>query len=237
MRMKRLIKKHFERGNVCVVGLRGRGKDMLFANVSQRRKLPYVSNVDYGGLYAPLDLSLLECGGNNYENFISGEINYYQYPYPKGTDIYISDVGVYFPSQYCNQLNNKYPEIPVFQALSRQLGGCNVHCNVQNLNRAWDKLREQSDDYILCRWCLPLFKARVIIQYITIYDSPDSCIARRKPFRPPLSLSGKMRDYITMQRMNYEAQYGSIKNRLLIYRNKSKYNTTIFEEMLKNGKK
>lgn len=86
----------FEAGNVCVCGLRGRGKDMLFANVIARRSAPYVSNTDYGGQrmrFAPRDF---DCGGNTYKNFISGEITPYVYPFPDSTDIYISDAGVYF---------------------------------------------------------------------------------------------------------------------------------------------
>jgi hypothetical protein len=48
MRFKKIIRM-FEDGNVCVTGLRGRGKDMLMSNVVVRRKKPYVSNVDYKG--------------------------------------------------------------------------------------------------------------------------------------------------------------------------------------------
>lgn len=43
----RNIKRMFEDGNVCVVGLRGRGKDMLFANIIARRRKEYISNTDY----------------------------------------------------------------------------------------------------------------------------------------------------------------------------------------------
>ena len=46
MNMRKIVKL-FEQGNVCVVGLRGCGKDMLFANVIARRRQPYVSNTDY----------------------------------------------------------------------------------------------------------------------------------------------------------------------------------------------
>ena len=68
--MKKIIKL-FRSGNVCVCGLRGRGKDMLIANVAVRRGLPYVSNVDYGGdcrSFVPMDYN---CGGNTYENFLN----------------------------------------------------------------------------------------------------------------------------------------------------------------------
>ena len=33
----------FKRGNVCVTGLRGTGKDLLMSNVVVRRKKPYIS--------------------------------------------------------------------------------------------------------------------------------------------------------------------------------------------------
>ena len=42
MNLKRLSKLYFESGNVCVDGLRGRGKDMLLANIIVRQKKPYM---------------------------------------------------------------------------------------------------------------------------------------------------------------------------------------------------
>lgn len=55
MRFKKMMK-HFEDGNVCVIGLRGRGKDMLQGNVIVRRKKPYISNTDYGEIFTPWSL-------------------------------------------------------------------------------------------------------------------------------------------------------------------------------------
>lgn len=125
----------FRDGNVCVTGLRGRGKDMLIANVVMRRKKPYVSNVDYGGKWYPFKPEDIDCGKNTYKEFISGDVNKYVYPYPDGTDIYVSDAGIYFPSQYCGELNKQYPYMATFQQISRHVGKCNFHSNTQNLNR------------------------------------------------------------------------------------------------------
>ena len=36
------------------------------------------------------------------------------HPYPDGTDIYLSDAGIYFPSQFCSELNREYPFMAVF---------------------------------------------------------------------------------------------------------------------------
>ena len=123
----------FNSGNVCVCGLRGRGKDLLMSNVVVRRNLPYVSNMDYGGEHYELVMQHFDCGGNTYQNFIDNKYIPYSFPYEDGTDIYISDAGVYFPSQYCSELNRHYGYFSTFMALSRHLGDSNLHFNVQML--------------------------------------------------------------------------------------------------------
>lgn len=235
MRMKKVIKL-FENGNVCVFGLRGKGKDMLLANVIMRRKLPYLSNMDYGGKFIPLDLETLDCGKNKYENFIEGKVKKYIFPYPDETDIYISDAGIYFPAQYCNELNKKYPHFATFQSLTRQLGLCNFHTNAQALNRVYDKIREQSDTYILCMNCKVLLKGKVVIQRIRTYDMYES--AERKV--PPLRLSAPLfnkeaKATIRTAKEKYKAEHGTIKTRWLFYINKSKYDTRYFKKLLASG--
>lgn len=246
----RKIIKEFESGNVCVVGLRGTGKDMLFANVVARRKQPYVSNTDYhckNSSFIKLRFDKLNVK-NNYKNFVSDDIVPYDYPYPQSADIYIADCGVYLPSQYCNELNKLYPEFSSFYALSRHIANNNVHFNVQNLNRVWDKLREQSDSYIMCNKC-KVFKGRLpiigrlfkglVFQTVTIYDKYQSCVDRVEPFKPAknkLLASKEMKAQV--ERGNEEAlrrykeTYGKVKRKLLIYRNKSEYDTRLFKGVL-----
>lgn len=243
MRLKKIINM-FRDGNVCVTGLRGRGKDMLIANVVLRRKhkrkpLPYVSNVDYGAEFYPLELEKLDCGKNSYVDFLEGSVKFYEYPYPDGTDIYISDAGVYFPSQYCNELNKQFKYFPTFMALTRHLGASNVHFNVQNLNRVWDKIREQSDQYIMCMGCVYIPFINLVFQKVRIYDKYQSCVDRVPPFRIniPLVGSGKTRYEVRMRKQEFACAYGEIKSGILVYRNKSKYNTRIFKEILANGAK
>lgn len=235
MRFKKIIKL-FEDGNVCVCGLRGRGKDMLMANVVVRRNLTYVSNIDYGGKFEQFEYDKLDCGKNTYKHFITGEVNKYIYPYPDNTDVYLSDAGIYFPSQYCSELNRYYPHMAVFQAISRHVGLCNFHFNAQNLNRVWDKIREQSDMYILCRRCIYLFG--FVIQSVTIYDRYQSAVDRQKPLVLPLPLfaNKEMKLQKKMERARFEAQHGEIHNRFLFYRNKSHYDTRRFKQILADGK-
>ena len=234
MNLKKIIKL-FKDGNCIVYGLRGSGKDMLTSNVVVRRKLPYVSNVDYGADFLPLELDKLDCGKNTYLDFINHTIKPYSFPYVHGTDIYISDGGVYFPAQYVSDLNKRFAFFPTFFALSRHLGLCNVHVNVQSLNRVWDKIREQSDTYILCRKCIVLFH-KIVFQWVTVYDFYDSAVMKRPAFslRPKLLSSKEEKENIRMQKVLYDCNYGHIRPMFLCYFNKSSYDTRIFKSML-NG--
>lgn len=225
----------FEDGNVCVCGLRGRGKDMLMSNVAVRRGLPYVSNVNYGGHHHGYIPKMFDCGGNTYKDFLEYKVKRYIFPFPDHTDLYISDAGVYFPSQYTNELNKHYGYMANFMALSRHLGQCNVHINVQNLNRCYDKIREQSDYYVMCNRCIVLF-GKWVLQRVTIYELYEAAVKRVPPFR--LSKPWLNPDRIfqwKIQKQNYMIAHGNITSRWLIYRHKSNYNTRIFKEVLANG--
>lgn len=231
------IVKQFDYGSCCVTGMRGSGKDMLVSNVVARRDLPYVSNVEYKYSskcyeFYPFEYDKINVN-NRFENFVSGKVNNYIYPYPDGTDIYISDVGVYLPSQYCNELNKVYPSLPVFVALSRHLGLSNMHFNVQNLNRAWDKIREMSETYYYCRSCKVLF-GKIVIQKITEYDKAQSCQDRVKPCKisVPLFANRQTKEQIKMYREKFFNQYGKVKNHILVYVNKSSYDTRHFKKVL-----
>lgn len=231
--MRKVIKL-FRSGNVSVCGLRGSGKDMLFSNVVARRKEPYISNTNYGGYWIKFNPDQLN-PRNTWKDFMNDTLTRYSYPFGDGMDFYIADGGVYMPSQDQGQLCKDFPHIPVFMALSRHLGDCNVHYNVQNLNRMWDKIREQSDTYIRCIKCKVLFR-KLVIQKIIVYEKYEAAVNRVPPFRlrRPLFSPARIQQY-QIQKSNYEIQHGSVKARTLIYFNRSKYNTRIFKEMLENA--
>lgn len=236
MSLRKIIKL-FDKGNVMVCGLRGDGKDMLMSNVVQRRKKPYISNADYGGVRFPFNPKEFDCAQNTYREFIDGDLYPYVYPYPDGTDIYISDAGVYFPAQYCSELNRDYGFFSSFVALSRHLGECNIHMNAQALNRIWDKFREQSDQYIMCKSC-KVFFGKIVFQRVIIYEKYESALGHVPPFplRKPL-LNPDRRFQWKMQKANYLITHGKIEPHTLIYFHKSNYDTRVFKEMLKNGTK
>lgn len=232
MRFKKIIRM-FETGNVCITGLRGTGKDLLMGNVIARRNEEYISNLFYCGGYNKLNLLDWDIN-NTYTNFISGDVNKYVAPH-LNKDIYISDAGVYFPSQYCNKLNNQYEGFVYYQALSRQVSHNNIHINVQNLNRCWDKIREQSDLYIRCNKCIYIPKIDIVIQLITIYELYNTCLQRmREPkIRLPLFANKEMKMHYKMYLDQFRNTHGKIQDCILIYKNKSKHDTYYFEKLLR----
>lgn len=234
----RKISKLFNQGSVCVTGEKGSGKDMLTANVIIARNAPYASNFNYTGgkNYYPLKYEDIDIKAT-YKNLIAGTVPKYVYPYPENSDIYISDAGIYFPSQYCNELNRDYRSLPLFMALSRQLGkGTRVHINTQNLNRLYDKIREQSDTYIRCNWCKVIF-GKIVIQRITVYERADACQNRIKPCRytMPLMSNREVKQRARIYLDDFENRNGAIKSYLLIYLNKSTYDTYYFKKLFEEG--
>lgn len=225
------VKRCFYEGNVVVCGMRGRGKDVLFSLVTNSSKAKYISNVDYTGdnRYLNFKVDDINVGGNTFVNFITGNILPYTYPYEDGIDYFISDAGVYFPSQEFSKLGKSFPSVPVFQALSRHLGDCNFHCNVQNLNRLWDKIREQADTYILCTKCKVLFGKFVSLKAY-VYDKYQSCVDRVKPMKKRWGRLGKL------EFDKFTANYGIIKRVKIIGILRYDYDSRRFKKILEIGK-
>lgn len=228
----------FESGGVSVFGTMGSGKDVLTGNVIARRNQPYISNMDYGGERIPLDFKELSFGGNTYKEFISGKVKYYKWPHRDKIDVYLSDSGILLPAQYSNQLDKEFPFLTVTPALIRQIADGRFHTNTQALARTWNKFREQSDIYILCKWiCKPLIQHfGIVLQHVYIYERYDSAEKKVPPF--PLSkpiFNADRRFQWEMQYTNYLISHGKIESGLLLYRNKSKHNSRYFKELMENG--
>ena len=230
---KRFFLSLFKRGNVIVTGLRGTGKDMAFCIAINSAKKNYISNVEYTNPKKrfkcfPFDANVWKIGGNEYKNFADNRVKKFVYPYPDGLDYYISDAGVYFPAQYSTELVQRYGGAPLFQALSRHLGDANVHCNVQNLNRLWDKIREQSDLYVCMKGCKVFFRRYCFLRGM-VYETADACEKRLVPPRFGLGKEGRNR------RVMFETTNGRIRSFWFFSRVPYKYDDRRFKRMLEQG--
>lgn len=223
----------FNNHSCSVIGAKGSGKDVLTGNVIARRKKPYCSNCNYGYDYYPFDYNKV-VPDVSFCDIVSNNVKPYKYPFPDGTDIYLSDCGILFPSQYCNELNKMYPSLSTFMAISRHLGDCRVHTNTQHLSRTYDKIREQSDIYILCEWLIkPLIKFGIVVQSVIIYDKYESALNKVRPCRvrsrPLNSCEANATTDVYID--NFYNQHGRVKRGLLIYFNKSKHNSRFFRDL------
>lgn len=239
-RNRKFIVRCFCKGNVVVTGHKGRGKDLLFSFVTnyrwRKKKEKYISNVDYSGGkgYSEFDFKYMDLGGNSFENFLNNSLVPYEYRYKEGRDFYIADAGVYLPSTYHDKLVKKYGEVPLFYAIQRHLADSNTHVNIQNLNRLWDKLREQADYYIDCLSARVLF-GKIVIQQVCVYDTYESALQRLRPMKIPrgLIMRDKTAKALSAQR---DADRGLIKRMTIVSMLPRKhYDTRYFKEILKRG--
>lgn len=222
----------FKQGNVLVSGMRGRGKDFAFCVVVNARKRNYISNVQYSSpkkKYQRFDFEpkVWALAGNTYDDLVSGSPRKYVYPYPDEVDYYISDAAIYFPATYHNELAKKYKGAPMFQALSRHLGDCNVHCNTQVQTQLWDKMRTQSDIYVVMQGCRHIFGKLFYLKSF-VYSLCESADMQIKPPRFGLGKKASEAKY------NFEIAHGSIKKIGFFCRLPYRYDSRRFKRILEN---
>lgn len=220
---KTFIIKCFKKGNMIVFGNKGKGKDLVFQKVIKwRKKESYLSNLDYGYKYENISLKAIDIN-NSYHDFINEKIKLAEKQNYEDKDIYISDCGVYLPSQHDSSLHKQYGSFPIFYALSRHLYHNNVHTNVQNIEREWKALREIGDGFIWCRKTIKVLG--YLITFCVYYDKYQSAVSKLLPMKKPKLMEGRS---VYEQ---YKATNGEIKKFFIINRIKTnKYDTRAFHE-------
>lgn len=225
---KARIKSAFIEGSVMVSGRKRFGKDILFQTMINARKESYFANIDYGGDYTHIDMKELLLGENTYVNFINGNVKKIDKNESlEKRDIYISDGGIYLPSQADSLLHKIYPSLPITYALSGHLYDNGIHVNTQRLDRVWKALREQADYFVLMRKrCLklPFF----IVLFTTEYTKYDSALQELAPMKSTL-----FNKYSKAEKELYKAKHGFIKDGLIIVpKHTLKYDTRAFHKVI-----
>lgn len=219
----------FKSGNCIVYGKKGHGKDLLFnAVINARNELAY-SNIQFNrDLVQIKSIKDFNVEPNTFLNMIENDVKIIPKTIKEGTDMYISDGGIYLPSQYQGILVKKYPSLPIFYALSRHLAEMSIHINAQALNRIWDKLREQADTYFRCvRSYKTLFRKSIITEII-IYDTYDSALAALQPYESRIFKSNEEKAEL----LKFKAKNGNIERVYIKQKIKScKYDTRHFHSV------
>lgn len=225
---KKRIKNAFVSGSVMTSGRKRFGKDVLHQAVINWRKETYFANINYGGDYHHIEMKDLLLGDNDYKSFIDGKVTQCdKINKLEGHDIYISDGGVYLPSQMDSYLHKIYPSFPITYALSGHMYNNGIHVNTQRLDRVWKALREQADYFVRMRKrCLIL--PFIIVLFTTEYDKYESAVQELSPMKSTL-----FNKYSKAEKELYKAQHGFIKDGLLIVSKRSlHYDTRAFHKVI-----
>ena len=225
---KKRIKNAFVSGSCMVSGRKRFGKDILFQTMINARNETYFANIDYGGDYHHIEMKDLLLGDNDYKSFIDGKVTQCEkIDKLEGHDIYISDGGVYLPSQMDSYLHKIYPSFPITYALSGHMYNNGIHVNTQRLDRVWKALREQADYFVRMRKrCLKL--PFIIVLFTTEYDKYESAVQELSPMK-----STFFNKYSKAEKELYKAQHGFIKDGLIIVSKRSlHYDTRAFHKVI-----
>ena len=221
------LAEQFRRCNVAVFGKKGTGKDLLFAHAIYLRRENHYANIPYDERTEVIPLKSIGVGGNDYMSILENNIQKIERGFVTGQDVYLSDAGTFFPSQYNEKLDKLYAGVPIFMALSRQLYQLNVHFNVQELSRVWNKIREQADCYIR------VLKSRFNGAYVFIDTiSYQQYNTAEKGVLPPLEPSDKAerRELEEFTARNGEVVYRTFR----MHRKEIKYDTYYFAKVFFN---
>lgn len=232
MNYKFLIKQ-FDRFNIIVFGKKGTGKDLFFQSIIAKRKKPYYSNITYGyDQLKNISVGDISVAPNTFDNSL--ENNFVKVPvvFEEKVDFFISDGGIYLPSQYDSSIDKKYPSMFIFYVLIRHLYNSNIHINYNgSITRLYKKLREQADGYIKMRRSIRIFGYMIMLG--THYDKYESAEQSLLPLKVAM-----LNKYSKAEALLYNAQNGGIKDFFLILPiKKIKYNTRYFKDKLLETKR
>jgi len=230
----KFVVQKFEKNNTITFGAKGNGKDLLFQMVISKRNEPYMSTQDYGTHFIPTSIKDFTLSPNTFEQMIEGKIRLINKKYEwEGNDFYISDGGIYLPSQYDSLLSKLYPSFPIFYATSRHLGLINIHANTQAINRLWIKIREQADSYFKLRGAVSIGSYIFLkVRYYSEYKSAEQGIMPM----PKTGLASKNNAlYSTtpaMMKAEFESMNGIVKDLLCVIKKKDIfYDTRHFHKL------
>lgn len=233
---KKFCAEKFNDNNTITAGRKGSGKDLftqsvISYNATKNKKTKHnykvFSNIDYGFNSRKIKISDLTVYPNNFKNLILGQYHLINKNVDfENAQVFISDAGIYLPSQYDNFLDKHFESLPVLYATSRHLYNMNIHLNSQRFGRLWLKLREQADHYFLT------LKTRKIFNWffvkVVYYEKYESALAEKLP----ISKVGITNKYNRADIEKFHAENGLIKQMWVVVNKRELfYDTRVFHEL------
>lgn len=222
----RLLLREYQRDSLIIFGKKGKGKTLLFSEMTRNEKHGYLSNTDFkhkGGEI--IKISDVNVDPNTWEDVLNGKVTKLERKEWEGKGVYLDDAGVYLPNFADAMLKKRYPSLPIAYAVWRHLYNAPIHLNSQDVERTYKLIREQADGFIRCRGCFRLFGFAFI--RCTYYEKINSA----KEALAPLG-SRLFNKYSKAEMDLYKAQHGEIKDFLIFaptWRNK--YDSRYFKKV------
>lgn len=225
----RVLLRNYQRDSLIVFGKKGKGKTLLFSEMTRNERHGYLSNTDFhhkGGEI--IKISDVNVDPNTWEDVLNGKVTKIERKDWEAKGVYLDDAGVYLPNFADSMLKKRYPSLPIAYAVWRHLYDAPIHLNSQDVERTYKLIREQADGFIRCRGCVRILGFAFI--RCTYYEKIQSA----KEALAPLG-SRIFNGFSKAEADLYKAQHGDIKNFLIFapaWRNKydSRYFKSVFFE-------
>lgn len=198
--------KEVKQDSLIVFGKKGKGKTLLFSEMTRMDKEGFCSNTDFRRKKGKtININEISVGDNTWEDVLEGNIKFITKKEFEKKPIYIDDAGIYLPNFADTMLKKKYPSMPIAFAVWRHLYDAPIHINSQDVNRVWKLLKEQQSGCIQARKCWRLGPLAII--HCTYYDKIASAEAQLIPMKESI-----FNKYNKAELNMYNANNGLIKD-------------------------
>lgn len=144
--------KKIKEDSLIVFGKKGKGKTLLFSEMTRMDKKGFLSNTDFkrkkGTIINPGEITVKP---NTWESVLNGDYCKIEKKEWESKPVYLDDAGIFFPNFADSLLKRSYPSMPIAFAVWRHLYNAPIHINSQDVNRVWKMLKEQQNGAIQCR--------------------------------------------------------------------------------------
>lgn len=176
----RILLKRYQRDSLIVFGKKGKGKTLLFSEMTRNEKKGYLSTTHFFHKGEEIiNYDVLNVSPNDWESVLNGNITRIDRQPYEGKGVYLDDSGIFLPNFADGMLKKKYPSMPIAYAVWRHLYNAPIHINSQAVERTYKLIREQADGFIQVRGCIRIGPIAFI--RCTYYDRINSAKLELSP--------------------------------------------------------
>lgn len=176
----RVLLKRYQRDSLIVFGKKGKGKTLLFSEMTRNERYGYLSTTHFFHKgECIIDYDALNVSPNDWESVLNGSVVPIERKDYERKAVYLDDAGIFLPNFADTMLKRKYPSMPIAYAVWRHLYNAPIHINSQAVERTYKLIREQADGFVQVRGCIRIGPIAFI--RCTYYDRINSAKMELSP--------------------------------------------------------